>query len=657
MILDELILRNVGVFAGEQSIQLTPAPDKPVILLGGLNGVGKTTILDALRFVLYGKFADCTRRERGGYSNFLRKTITRSAAIPEASIELAFRLNDAHDAQLYRLTRNWHANGKGIDEHFEVTIGGHYDPFLSETWIDYVESLIPRGIADLFFFDGERIEKFADLENSRHLLRAAIHSLLGIEIIDDLSKDLSILRRRKLKGTADHDTRTQIESLSAAIEKLEGELGSVDQYLAKRRNDLESCQKDLYELEAAYLAEGGELADNRSKLESQLEELRRQTSNIETELRELAVGCAPLALVIPSLQGIQEQDLWEKSAAAARASISTLQSRDTAIISLLKDLEATNKSLAAVEKYLENDREQRLKEAECDEFLQLDQATSRSLTSLIDERLPLLLKKTHALLQEHSHFRKDIHYIERQIASIPAGERLQEIRDKRSGLRAEVERIHREIDEQESRKNSLQVELGKSRGRLDQVLLDTAALLKKSEIDHRVAVYSEKTRTTLDRFRSELVKKHVCKIADRILHSYRTLLRKTTLIDSLQIHPDDYSLALLQTSHRPIDPSELSAGERQLLAVSLLWGLARASARPLPTVIDTPLGRLDSSHRSHLVDKYFPSASHQVILLSTDQEIDRHYYNRLSAQVAHEYHLSFDDQTQTTQIERGFFWS
>jgi len=54
-----------------------------------------------------------------------------------------------------------------------------------------------------------------------------------------------------------------------------------------------------------------------------------------------------------------------------------------------------------------------------------------------------------------------------------------------------------------------------------------------------------------------------------------------------------------------------------------LWGLARASARPLPAVIDTPMARLDAAHRQHLVERYFPNASHQVIVLSTDTEVDR----------------------------------
>ena len=67
----------------------------------------------------------------------------------------------------------------------------------------------------------------------------------------------------------------------------------------------------------------------------------------------------------------------------------------------------------------------------------------------------------------------------------------------------------------------------------------------------------------------------------------------------------------------------MSAGEKQLLAISLLWGLARVSEKHLPVAIDTPLARLDSSHRQNLIERYFPTASHQVILLSTDTEIGK----------------------------------
>ena len=105
-----------------------------------------------------------------------------------------------------------------------------------------------------------------------------------------------------------------------------------------------------------------------------------------------------------------------------------------------------------------------------------------------------------------------------------------------------------------------------------------------------------------------------------------------------------------------IPAARLSAGERQLLAVSMLWGLGQAAGRPLPVVIDTPLSRLDSSHRRHLVERYFPRASHQVLLLSTDEEIDEELFEALSPTIGHMYHLTHDDAIGATSIKPGYFW-
>jgi DNA sulfur modification protein DndD len=73
-------------------------------------------------------------------------------------------------------------------------------------------------------------------------------------------------------------------------------------------------------------------------------------------------------------------------------------------------------------------------------------------------------------------------------------------------------------------------------------------------------------------------------------------------------------------------------------------------------VIDTPLGRLDSEHRSHLIERYFPNASHQVLLLSTDEEIDEKSFASLRRWIGRTYKLDFDDHTGATAIREGYFW-
>jgi len=105
-----------------------------------------------------------------------------------------------------------------------------------------------------------------------------------------------------------------------------------------------------------------------------------------------------------------------------------------------------------------------------------------------------------------------------------------------------------------------------------------------------------------------------------------------------------------------IKKSGLSAGEKEVFAVSLLWGLAQTSQLKLPIVIDTPLSRLDSTHRDNIVNNYFPNAGDQVIILSTDTEIDKDYYRKLKARLSGAGSLEFDQRQELTTFREGYFW-
>jgi DNA sulfur modification protein DndD len=133
-------------------------------------------------------------------------------------------------------------------------------------------------------------------------------------------------------------------------------------------------------------------------------------------------------------------------------------------------------------------------------------------------------------------------------------------------------------------------------------------------------------------------------------------MRKDNLITEISIDPVTYGVELRGSSGQPLAAEQLSVGERQLLAVAMLWGLAHAAGQPLPVVIDTPLGRLDSSHRHHLLDRYFPQASHQVVLLSTDTEIDADARKRLQPHIGRAYRLDFDAGASATTVRPGYFW-
>ena len=92
-----------------------------------------------------------------------------------------------------------------------------------------------------------------------------------------------------------------------------------------------------------------------------------------------------------------------------------------------------------------------------------------------------------------------------------------------------------------------------------------------------------------------------------------------------------------------------------MLAVAILWALAKSSGKTLPTLIDTPLGRLDGPHRQKLIKNYFPKASSQVLIFSTDEEVTKEHYESLKPHIAAEYKINYTEETESSSFEEGYF--
>ena len=171
----------------------------------------------------------------------------------------------------------------------------------------------------------------------------------------------------------------------------------------------------------------------------------------------------------------------------------------------------------------------------------------------------------------------------------------------------------------------------------------------------QVSEHIKKLKTTLQGFAEQLISENIERLETLVKQKLDVLGHKEQLISALSISPVNFEITLFDTNNQSLEPSKLSAGERQLLAIAILWGLAEASGKELPTVIDTPLGRLDGKHRTKLVNNYFPKAGQQVILLSTDEEIVGEYYEQLKPAISSEYHISYNEQTKSSSFTKGYF--
>jgi DNA sulfur modification protein DndD len=659
VIFDEVALNNFGVYAGPHSVWLSPpSHNKPVVLIGGLNGGGKSTLLDAIQLALYGRRARCSNRGNLAYDEYLRRSIHRKAS-PEkgASVELQFRIRSEGAEHTYRIRRTWALSAADLNERVEVIRDGEPNRVLTEIWPELVEEFIPVGISHLFLFDGEKIEGFADLENSTQLLSKAVHSLLGLDLVDKLSTDLAVLQGRKrmaLKGDAERHQAERAEAEISALEQLREDL--VQQRAAKQ-NDLDRQQKRLREVEARFQDEGGLLFENRKKLTDERDSVQSKLHRVESELRELASGIAPLLLVRNLLPAIYQQARDEESANQAKVVNRILIERDARMLEEARTSSTPKAVLMALKKFITEDQKQRAKTADTPCYLNLTDEARNSLRGVVEtEALGEAGEEVYRLLRLNDELQTRLEELERQLAGVPdeaalaplvgerqsAQEAVNEMRVALAAIDLEIARVIRDRD----------------RKKAEWLSQAEKTLQKRLETDdlNRMLTHTQRVQQTLDKFRVAVLERHVNRVSQLILDSFCQLLRKQSLVSNLKINPSDFSIELTGDGGKPLSPDRLSAGERQLLAVSMLWGLARAAGRPLPAVIDTPLGRLDASHRINLIEKYFPYASHQVILLSTDEEIDQKYYDKLKPWVGHAYRLAFDDAAGATHVENGYFW-
>lgn len=171
--------------------------------------------------------------------------------------------------------------------------------------------------------------------------------------------------------------------------------------------------------------------------------------------------------------------------------------------------------------------------------------------------------------------------------------------------------------------------------------------------DHWTDLVEEETMRT---FLTRATAAKIDQLSRRVTKSFRFLLRKKTLVHEVQIDPATFAISLFDDHGHEIPKHRLSEGEKQVFAVSVLWGLAQSSPRPLPAIIDTPMARLDSEHRLHLIERYFPNASHQVIILSTDTKVNQDFYAKLQPHMARAYHLNYDEAEKVTIAREGYFW-
>jgi DNA sulfur modification protein DndD len=359
-------------------------------------------------------------------------------------------------------------------------------------------------------------------------------------------------------------------------------------------------------------------------------------------------------LVAARLQALAARARQEAGAAREQLVLDVLDARDSDVLTMLHDARVRASTVSAVEAFLAADRQTRRNAAGTEQVTGLtDPAPVEFLSSQV---LPDARRKIQAMLIRRAEAGAQLDATERLLAAIPHPDAIASLREEHELAYENLQQEANDRMKAEERLRIAESELQRALTVLGKATEDATQVNRAAYDDRRLTDHAEKALATLTGLKTEATRRHLDRICSLVLDSLRQLMRKENLITEISIDPATCAVELRGAAGQQLAPEQLSVGERQMLAVALLWGLARASGQPLPVIIDTPLGRLDSEHRQHLLTRYFPHASHQVVLLSTDTEIDADTWRQLAPHTGLSYRLDFDPDAGATTVRTGYFW-
>ncbi len=659
MIFTELVLENFGAYANRNVINLRPENNevmRPIILFGGMNGGGKTTFMDAIRLALYGQRAKCSTRGNLGYGNFLFQSIHSKVNSNTAKIELTFEYVVDDHWREFKIVRAWDKDIRDGKDSLSVIVDGDYDDALANTWDEYIENILPLGISNLFLFDGEQVKELAELDTPPQSVVEAISTLLGLELAEKLAVDLDVLVNRKRKSLASQSQLATIEEIEAKLSKLEVQKQELKVSCERLQNKLQKASKKQEAAFNKFRTEGGKIAAERDQLEAKINELSNNAERYRQELVNYAAGSLPLLQILPLLSNAAVQGNKEVKIQQFKQSQEIIAARDKKLLDYLENIDLNQDYLNKIQFFLEQENKiiHDSIQSQGEAYLDIDEEQLKQLNNFIEHKLPLQQQLVSDKITQLKQIESEQNNLERQIAIAAPPEAYQQLQDNLDEAQKQLNQAKAEYERERYNYQQLDKEIDRVKKDLNNY---TETEIDRANDEHIINSIA-KVQQTLEVFRERLTLKKLNKLEVEVTECFRYLLHKSNLVHKVTIDRDDFRISLYDPYGKFLPKQRLSAGEKQLLAIALLWGLARVSGRNLPVAIDTPLGRLDSSHRSNLVERYFPAASHQVILLSTDTEIGKLEATKLrdAEAIALEYLLEYDRDTGQTTVKSGYFW-
>lgn len=646
-----------------------PKNGKNIVLIGGMNGYGKTTILEAIYLCLYGKDAMTHLARAGlkmdekGYPTFLEHALNGEAKRDDdADMMSARMIIKRNKTSAFDIRRRWYfksAKGTWHEEETVVTeiiknlpgtpkIDGKNSFFLSEL-LD--EQFVPAHIAPFFFFDGEEVKKLAD-QTRIEQVKQGLEGLLGVVLLRNLVERLRNFEsnKRQTISSSDEENIDRLLELMTADEAKLKDLTASTQESRNRLSEIKAEHQSLIERIISAGGGGADIATVRDFVEEQQahrNDLRLISKSLERILSDkLPFHLMPVELLDEfkaQLHREIEIENWQAECNALEPKRDSFKNAFLKIENPVIDPVLTDSQLEAVQA--------RIEQAWASLFHPSPVADSGPIVhrffhqGLREKALNFLSTlsvgqaEVQDLLSKQRQVNERIEELSKKISRVEGIDKDGTLTELKKNLATvEKERDELEATERNSDRILVGLEVGlsntKARYQQEKKRLDDTSPTRQL-IDK-----SERVRQAIDELIPSLFPLKVKRLATSMTRVYKQLAHKTQV--SKIIISDDGSTQILSRNGQEIT-FDRSAGENQIFATALIAGLAEVSGVSAPLVVDTPLGRLDSKHRDNIFNFWTGTPNRQVILLSQDKEVDATTYKKIKDKVNCIYLLEHTD--------------
>ncbi len=645
-----------------------PADGQNIAVIGGMNGYGKTSVLEALYLCLYGKDALPYLARAGlkvddyrGYPTFLERALNGEARREGADMMSVRVVLHRTKTKAVDIRRRWffRANGQWHDEETvvrEVTreipgsprTDGKNGFYLSEL---LEQQFIPAHIAPFFFFDGEEVKKLAD-QSRIEQVKQGLEGLLGVVLLRGLADRLKGFEASKRQNITSVD-ETNIDRMLTELTTDENKLKDMRDDSTRSNDRLDAAKSERTSLIERITAAGGgggaiasvaDLVEERTQLGNDLKAVQRKLEKILGE--KLPFHLMPLNLLSAFRTQLQKEialERWETECRALQPkreqfAIAFLGAKEPDITPAL-----SAEQVAAIRSRIETAWASLFHPPpdNCAEKVQHPYLSTDLRRKALDflESIAVGQQEVGELLDEQRRLHDRIDELRRRITRLEGVDRdgtLSDLTNTLNKVTAEIDELEAHIRDEARQIAGLEVTINQRRATYEHERQRADATSPVRQLLEK----SERVRKIIDDVVPSLFPMKVKQLSNAMTSVYKQLAHKSQ-VDKIVIE-NDGTTRVLSANGKELT-FDRSAGENQIFATALIAGLAEVSRVSAPLVVDTPLGRLDSKHRENIFRFWTSDPQRQVILLSQDEEINTDFYKRIKKNVAVTYLLEHTD--------------